>query len=166
LSVLLSTHRAEEAALCDRVAILDRGRVVALDTPAALIQRVAGDVISLEVLDPEYAALEIERQFGLTAQRLQGRSELLIEREHGHELIPRLVEALAPGSIKSLSMHRPTLADVFVKLTGRDLDTEVEAASFAATPARPASSWIDRAGAGGAGADREASAPDEAVSEA
>jgi ABC-2 type transport system ATP-binding protein len=54
--------------------------------------------------------------------------KLVIERERGHELIPRLVEALAPGSIRSLSMHRPTLADVFVQLTGRSLGTDTEPA--------------------------------------
>jgi ABC-2 type transport system ATP-binding protein len=122
LSVLLTTHRAEEAALCDRVAVLDRGRVVALDTPDALIAEVAGDVISLEVDDPAAAAERVEQHFGLPVRTADGK--VLIERERGHELIPRLVEALPAGSIRSLSMHRPTLADVFVKLTGRSLGTD------------------------------------------
>ena len=119
LTVLLTTHRAEEAALCDRVAVIDAGRVVALDTPEALIAQVAGDVISLEVDDPEASVARIARSFELQARIADGR--VLIERERGHELIPRLVEALPAGSIRSLSMHRPSLADVFVKLTGRSL---------------------------------------------
>ena len=125
LSVILTTHRAEEAALCDRVAVLDRGRVVACDTPQALIDRVSGDVLTLEADEPGPLADEIRRRFALEVRVLGGK--LLIERERGHELIPRLVEALPAGSVQSLSMHRPTLADVFVKLTGRSLaqDTPV-----------------------------------------
>jgi ABC-2 type transport system ATP-binding protein len=126
LTVLLTTHRAEEAALCDRVAIMDQGRVMALDAPAALIERVSGDVLTLEVDDCERAASDVRRHFGVEARVVAGK--LVIERERGHELIPRLVEALAPGSIRSLSMHRPTLADVFVQLTGRSLGTDTEPA--------------------------------------
>jgi ABC-2 type transport system ATP-binding protein len=125
LSVLLTTHRAEEAALCDRVGVMDGGRIVALGTPEALIEQMAGDVLTLEVTDPESTVAQVERSFGLPARIADGR--VLIERERGHELIPRLVEALPPGSIRSLSMHRPTLADVFVKLTGRSLGTDAEA---------------------------------------
>jgi ABC-2 type transport system ATP-binding protein len=117
--VILTTHRAEEAALCDRVAVLDRGRVVACDTPQALIDRVSGDVLTLEADAVGPLADEIRRRFGLEVRVLGGK--LLIERERGHELIPRLVEALPAGSVQTLSMHRPTLADVFVKLTGRSL---------------------------------------------
>lgn len=126
LSVLLTTHRAEEAALCDRVAVIDGGRIVAQDTPEALIAQVAGDVISLEVAEPAAVAAQITAHFQLSARVADGR--VLIERERGHELIPRLVEALPAGSIRSLSMHRPTLADVFVKLTGRSLGHDQEPA--------------------------------------
>ena len=90
----------------------------------ALIAQVAGDVISLEVDDPEAAVAGIARSFQLQARIADGR--VLIERERGHELIPRLVEALPAGSIRALSMHRPTLADVFVKLTGRALGQDQE----------------------------------------
>jgi ABC-2 type transport system ATP-binding protein len=130
VSVLLTTHRAEEAALCDRVAILDRGRAMALDTPEALIAQVAGDVLTLELRDPrehEATIRTVKQRFALDVREVAGK--LVIECERGHELIPRLVEALAPGSVRSLSMHRPTLADVFVKLTGRSLGTDTEAAS-------------------------------------
>jgi len=126
LTVLLTTHRAEEAALCDRVAVLDQGRLVALDTPEALIARVAGDVLTLEVDDPEPIVARLAQEFGLSA-RTTGEGRVLIERERGHELIPRLVEAFPAGTIRSLSMHRPTLSDVFVKLTGRSLGADTEA---------------------------------------
>jgi len=129
LSVLLTTHRADEAARCDRVAIMDRGRCMALDTPEALIAQVAGDVLTLELraLDDLPTTLEtLRRLFALEARELAGK--VVVECERGHELIPRLVEALPPGSVRSLSMHRPTLADVFVKLTGRSLGTDTDVA--------------------------------------
>ncbi len=119
VSVLLTTHRADEAARCDRVAVLDQGKIVALGTPAELAQSVSGDVLTLEAHDTDAVAAQIRAEFGLEARVVEGK--LVLERERGHELIPRLVEALPRGSIASLSMHRPTLADVFVKLTGRSL---------------------------------------------
>lgn len=126
ISVLLTTHRADEAERCDRLAVIDQGRIVAMDTPAALAERVSGDVLTLEAKDPAAVAEQIQRHFGLLPRIVEGK--LVIERERGHELIPRLVEALPAGSIDSLSMHRPTLADVFVKLTGRSLGESVDAA--------------------------------------
>lgn len=124
VSVLLTTHRADEAARCDRVAVLDAGRIVALDTPAALARQVSGDVLTIETKMPDVVAQQIEQHFAITPRVVEGK--VVLERERGHELIPRLVEALPSGSIDSLSMHRPTLADVFVKLTGRSLGDTVE----------------------------------------
>jgi len=119
LCVLLTTHRADEAERCDRVVVIDGGQVIAEGTPASLRQRVSGDVLTLEADEPERLAAEVAERFSVTAAVVDGK--VVIERERGHELIPRLVEALPPGRIHSLSMHRPTLADVFVKLTGRSL---------------------------------------------
>jgi ABC-2 type transport system ATP-binding protein len=117
--VLLTTHRAEEAERCDRVAIIDQGRVIAEDEPEALRRRLAGDILTLEAEQPERLCAELSARFELAARVVEGR--LVIERERGHELVPRLVEALPAGRIQSLSMHRPPLADLFVKLTGRSL---------------------------------------------
>ncbi len=119
LTVLLTTHRPEEAELCDRLAVLDAGRLVALDSPRALAARIGGDVITVEAEDPETVARAIRDQLGLAATLVEGR--LQIERRDGHELIPRLVEAFPPGRLQSVSLRRPTLADVFLKLTGHAL---------------------------------------------
>lgn len=119
LTVLLTTHRAEEAQRCDRVVVIDGGKVIAEGPPEELRRRVSGDVLTLEAADPEALAREVSARFDVDASVLDGK--LVLERERGHELIPRLVEAFEPGRIRSLSMHRPTLADVFVKLTGRSL---------------------------------------------
>jgi ABC-2 type transport system ATP-binding protein len=119
LTVLLSTHRADEAEHCDRVIVIDGGKVIAQGTPDDLRRRVSGDVLSLVAHDPEALCEDIRRLFSIEARVLEGR--VVLEHERGHELIPRLVEALPKGRLDALSMHRPTLADVFVKLTGRAL---------------------------------------------
>jgi ABC-2 type transport system ATP-binding protein len=129
LTVLLTTHRAEEAERCDRVAVIDAGRVIAEDAPDALRQRVSGDVLTLEARDPEGLRAELAQRLGLVSAVVDGK--VVLERERGHELIPRLIEALPAGRIDALSMHRPTLSDVFVKLTGRSLQTDAPGAGEA-----------------------------------
>lgn len=119
LTVLLTTHRADEAERCDRVAVVDGGRVIAEDDPETLRRRVSGDVLTIEAAEPEALAAELSQRFEVPARVVDGR--VMLEREQGHALIPRLVESLPAGRIDSLSMHRPTLADVFVTLTGRSL---------------------------------------------
>ena len=130
LTVLLTTHRAEEAERCDRVAVIDEGHVVAEDTPARLQQRVSGDVLTLTARDPEELCAALAARLGVAARVIDGK--VLLEHERGHELIPRLIEALPVGRVDSLSMHRPTLSDVFVKLTGRSLRSEAGPGSEAA----------------------------------
>jgi ABC-2 type transport system ATP-binding protein len=119
LTVILTTHRPEEAERCDRLAVVSEGRVVAEDAPERLKARVSGDVITLEARDPETVAGEVRVRFGLEATVAEG--AVVIERERGHELIPRLVEAFPAGALASVAMRRPSLADAFLKLTGRAL---------------------------------------------
>jgi ABC-2 type transport system ATP-binding protein len=128
MTVLVTTHQPEEAEHCDRLAIVDAGRLVACETPDALRARVGGDVVVLEADAPDALADEVRAAFALEARVVEGR--VVIERERGHELIPRLVERFPGGRLRSVSLRRPTLADVFVKLTGRGLvePTRAEAA--------------------------------------
>lgn len=120
LTMVLSTHRADEAERCDRLLVLDRGHVVACDTPDALLRRVAGDVIAIEADDPAALAAAIVDKLDIVAHVHQDR--VVIERDNGHTLVPRLVEAFEPGRIRSIVMRRPTLADAFFNLTGSGLD--------------------------------------------
>lgn len=119
MSVLLSTHRAEEAAACDRVLFLHEGRVVADGSPEALIAEMEGDVITLEVEDPVRVAELLRERLGLEARVVGGRVRL--EGVPGPASMPRLVEALPDGVVRSMSLHRPTLADVFARRTGSEL---------------------------------------------
>jgi len=119
LTVVLTTHRPEEAELCDRLAVLSHGRIVAEETPESLRSRVAGDVVLVEAEGPGELSAEIADRFGLPARALSG--SVAITRERGHELVPRLVEAFPPGRFRSVSVRRPTLADAFLQLTGEAL---------------------------------------------
>jgi ABC-2 type transport system ATP-binding protein len=119
LTILLTTHQPEEAEHCDRIAVLDAGRVIACDTVEQLKKQVGGDVITLEGERPDEIAAQVA---GLVTEKprvLDGK--VLIEAEQGHVLIPRLVEQFAPGRLTAVGLRRPTLGDVFVKLTGRGL---------------------------------------------
>jgi len=118
LTAVLTTHLMEEAEACGRLAILDRGHLVALDTPEALKQQLGGDVISVETDDAPALTAAVRERFALEATVVGGR--VRIERRRGAEFVATLAEAF-PGRIRSVSVGRPTLEDVFVHLTGRDL---------------------------------------------
>jgi ABC-2 type transport system ATP-binding protein len=122
LTVLLTTHRAEEAEHCDRLAILDCGRLVTVDTPQALAARMGGDVITIEASEPDEILLSLAARFDLVGTLVDGRIQ--VERRDGHALIPRLVEAFPSGRLQSIVLRRPTLADVFLKLTGHSLGAD------------------------------------------
>jgi ABC-2 type transport system ATP-binding protein len=122
LTVLLTTHRPEEAEQCDRLAVLDAGRLVALDSPQALAGQMGGDVITIEAEAPQEIMQILRDRFELASALVEGRVQ--IERRDGHALIPRLVEAFPAGRLHSVSLRRPTLADVFLKLTGHSLGAD------------------------------------------
>jgi ABC-2 type transport system ATP-binding protein len=120
MTVVLATHRPEEAERCDRLLVLAEGRVVADETPQALRARVRGDVVVVEAFDPEAVAKQIEERLGLPARlRPDG---VHVEHEAGHTLVPRIVEAFPAGRLRAVSIRRPTLADAYLSLTGASLD--------------------------------------------
>jgi ABC-2 type transport system ATP-binding protein len=119
VTVVLTTHLLEEADKADRIAILDRGKLVALDTPAALRSTVGGDAITIQTAAPELVAAGIRDRFGCTAGVIEGNVRL--EMPDGHQWIARLVEAF-PGQINAITLGKPTLEDVFIDRTGRRLE--------------------------------------------
>jgi ABC-2 type transport system ATP-binding protein len=121
MSLVVTTHQPEEAERCDRIALLDGGRVTATGTPDELRARVAGDVVRVRGDRPEELAETIRARLGLPGVVLDG--DVVLEAPRGHELVPRVVELFAPGRLASVATSRPTLADVFAKLTGRGLAT-------------------------------------------
>jgi ABC-2 type transport system ATP-binding protein len=119
-SVIVTTHQPEEAERCDRIALLDAGRLTAVGTPDELRARVAGDVVRVRGERPEELAQTIRARLGLEGAVRNG--DVVIEAPRGHEVVPRIVELFPAGRLASVATSRPTLADVFAKLTGRGLD--------------------------------------------
>ncbi len=119
MAILLSTHRPEEAERCDHIAILDQGQVIVQGNPERLRTTIQGDVIELEAADLDDLSQLLKAQMQLESIRVE--DKLVIEHPEAHRLIPRIIETLPTGRLHSVSLHRPTLADVFVRLTGHHL---------------------------------------------
>src|SRR5438874_703305 len=103
VTVIVTTHLMEEAEHCDRLAILNEGKLVALGTPAELKHEIGGDVILLDAREPDSLAQRIEARFQVQAQVLGGK--VRIERENGHRFITNVVEAF-PGEIEAISVSK------------------------------------------------------------
>jgi ABC-2 type transport system ATP-binding protein len=125
-TILLTTHNMEEAAaLCDRVAIVDRGRVIALGAPVDLVASLgAAHVIEFALADPARTPPDeaLRGIAGVTEVRRENGS-VLLGSDEPHVTVPALIGALArePGGLVRLATHSATLEDVFVALTGRHL---------------------------------------------
>jgi ABC-2 type transport system ATP-binding protein len=118
-SVIVTTHQPEEAERCHRIAILDGGRVAASGTPDQLRAHVAGDVVRVRGDNPEELRVTIASRLALGGRVVDG--DVGVEAPRGHEVIPRIAELFPPGRIAAIATSRPTLADVFAKLTGKGL---------------------------------------------
>ncbi|TMA47805.1 MAG: ATP-binding cassette domain-containing protein [Deltaproteobacteria bacterium] len=116
ITVLLTTHHLDEAERADRVAILDRGRLVTLGAPDELKAALGGDVLVVQAASAERLRERVRLRLGLEATVVDG--VLRLEAPRAHEMVPRLVDAF-PEEIRSITYGRPTLEDVFVHLTGR-----------------------------------------------
>jgi ABC-2 type transport system ATP-binding protein len=121
VTVVLTSHLLEEADRADRIAILDRGRLVALGAPDELRATVGGDSITIETAEPPRLAAAIRERFECSADVVG--DSVRLERPDGHQWIARLVEAF-PGQIDSVRLGKPSLEDVFIDRTGRRFDEE------------------------------------------
>jgi len=121
VTVFMTTHYIEESEHCDRIAIIDHGQIMALDTPEALRRRVGGDVITIGSPDAPALAEAIRRRFGDAVRVADG--SVILERRDGAEFAPKVAAAF-PDQITSLMVKRPTLDDVFLKMTGRAIREE------------------------------------------
>jgi ABC-2 type transport system ATP-binding protein len=119
VTVLLTSHILEEVERADRVAILDRGALVALGSPRELEDGLGGSVVSVVGHDPERLQRDIAARFGLQAAAIDG--TLRFEQAAGPDLVHKLAEAF-PNDIESMTLARPTLEDVFIHCTGHAFD--------------------------------------------
>ena len=120
VTVLVTTHLMEEAERCHRLAILDQGKLIAFGRPDELRDMVGGDSLTVLSDTPDALAAAIEQRFQLKPTRMG--NALRIERDRGHELLTEIATTF-PGEFRSLTLGKPTLEDVFIKLTGRRLES-------------------------------------------
>ncbi len=121
LTILLTTHLMDEADKCDRLAIMDQGKLIALGTPTELKQQIGGDIITLTTPDPNRLSSELSEKFQIESQIID--STLRFEKQNAAEFVPILIKSL-PDQILTLSISKPTLEDVFIRLTGHRLISE------------------------------------------
>jgi ABC-2 type transport system ATP-binding protein len=118
-TVFMTTHYLDEAENCDRIAIIDHGRIQALDTPEALKRQVGGDQIIIS--GDEGLAQDLAARYGVRVQEAGGR--LYFQAESGAEFVPRVVLDFK-GRVHSVQVKQPSLDDVFLNLTGHEIREE------------------------------------------
>jgi len=126
-TIFMTTHYMDEAEHCDRIAIMDRGEIVVLDTPEALKAGVGADRVVLGTADDEAALDALRVRFGIEASVAEG--VVTFHVDAGEAFVPRLFAELGVG-ITSVTVARPTLDDVFMRYTGTTI-REAEAGSRA-----------------------------------
>jgi ABC-2 type transport system ATP-binding protein len=115
ITIFLTTHYMDEAENCDRIAIIDKGRIVVLDTPARLKEAVGKDRVQIKTDDDQAAIAALRERFGLSAQIAEGAVTFGVSA--GEQFVPRLFAELGLP-IRSVSVSRPSLDDVFLLHTG------------------------------------------------
>jgi ABC-2 type transport system ATP-binding protein len=125
ITIFMTTHYMDEAEFCDRIAIIDAGRIIALDSPEALKASVGDDRVQIHTADDHAAITALQQQFGIAAQIAEGTVTFRVER--GEEFVPRLFGEF-PLAITSVHVSRPSLDDVFMSYTGSTIrDAEADA---------------------------------------
>jgi ABC-2 type transport system ATP-binding protein len=125
ITIFLTTHYMDEAENCDRIAIIDGGKIVAIDTPENLKASVGKDRVQISTDDDPAAIAELRDRFGLDAAVHEHLVTFNVE--SGEQFVPRLFAELTQ-SIQSVHVARPSLDDVFMSYTGRTIrDTEATA---------------------------------------
>jgi len=126
-TVFLTTHYMDEAEQADRIAIIDYGKLVAMDTPEKLKSIVGKDILSVKTDDDTKAIEEIRHRYQIEARR--DSNGLTFEVANGEEFLPTFIKGVST-KILSVSLRRPSLDDVFLKLTGREIRKEEASNTF------------------------------------
>ena len=127
-TLFLTTHYMDEAENCDRIAIIDHGKIVALDTPAALKQGVGKDLVTARSAEPEALARLLLEKYAIESVPADGGLTFMVA--DGDAFIVKLLTTDRPA-LQGISVRRPTLDDVFLSLTGRQIRAEEAEGNFA-----------------------------------
>jgi len=123
ITVVLTTHYMDEAdRLSDRIAIMDYGRIIALDTSSQLKETLEGDVVIIKANNPDAVLSLVTEKMGLShAHVVNGNVEVTVK--NGKSMLPRIVETATQNNIfvESISLREPNLEDVFLHYTGRTI---------------------------------------------
>jgi ABC-2 type transport system ATP-binding protein len=139
ITIFLTTHYMDEAEHCDRIAIIDHGKIVAIDTPEALKASVGKDRVQIQTADDPVAIAALAETFGIEAAMHEGAVTFSVA--SGEQFVPRLFAELSVP-IRSVSVSRPSLDDVFMSYTG----TTIRDAEASGTDAMRAMAQRFRAG--------------------
>lgn len=126
ITIILTTHYIEEADyLCDRVGIIDNGKIVALDRPEALKDKLKGDIVSIRVEEPKKFLAVLQKSRLVKEAKIVG-DYLHLQVDNGGRALPKLIDIVRAngGQAQEASLSRPTLEDVFIKYTGRAIREE------------------------------------------
>jgi ABC-2 type transport system ATP-binding protein len=124
ITIVLTTHYMEEADyLCDRVAIIDNGKIVALNTPENLKDLIGADTISLEVEGTGEKLIQSLKKFGWITSVTASNGTLDLGVDHAQTRVPEILMEASRNQVvvKSVGLHEPTLEDVFLKFTGKKI---------------------------------------------
>jgi ABC-2 type transport system ATP-binding protein len=121
LTIFLTTHYMDEAENCDRITIIDHGKIVALDTPDKLKDMVGGDLVTLKAEDNDAVANELREKYNLSP--IIEQDAIIFSISQGEKFLVKLMGSFQ-NHLTSISIRRPTLDDVFLKLTGRAIRDE------------------------------------------
>src|SRR5436309_7949772 len=121
-TVLITTNYLEEAqALCERIAIIDHGKLIAVDTPEHLKQTYGGSVIELETTKPSRSADEIRTLEGVKEVKQDG-THLTITTQGMHNVVPQIINIISQeGGLRNIAVREPSLDEIFLRLTGTAL---------------------------------------------
>jgi ABC-2 type transport system ATP-binding protein len=122
ITIFLTTHYLDEAEHCNRIAIIDHGKIIALDTPDGLKRSVGGDVLTLQTADDDKAIKTLRTKLKLDPHAVVG-GGVHVAVKNGDAAIPKVLRSLSM-EVHSVTLTRPTLDDVFIELTGRQIRDE------------------------------------------
>jgi ABC-2 type transport system ATP-binding protein len=121
VTIFMTTHYMEEAEVCDKISIIDKGKIISTGTPKELKKTIGGDVIYLKTNENKKAMEDIKKLFDVEVSEKDG--EIYISSLKGDVCIPEIIREIGER-VLSVRMQRPTLNDVFLKLTGNEIRDE------------------------------------------
>ena len=124
ITIILTTHYMEELRLCNRVAIIDHGKIIALDTPKNLKDGIGGDVVTIRSPDPAAIIAALSEPWITRVE--QHNDEVIVSLQNAEQHISTIVTLLNTNRvpIESIAIHKPTLEDVFLSFTGKTIREE------------------------------------------